>query len=218
MLARGRGAAERRWYGPRVAHRTVARAARHEETIKGSRFLALAREIEDPDDGAAWRDRIRETYPDASHHCSAWRVGERYGADDDGEPGGTAGRPMLEVLLKRDLDHVAVICVRWFGGTKLGAGGLIRAYGGTTAKALDAAGAREVPDLARLRLHVGFEHHSTLHRLLDDWPDVTKGEPVFAPDGVSVPVTVRASDVERLQARLADATSGSARTETVDEA
>jgi uncharacterized YigZ family protein len=191
-----------------VAHTTVGRDAEHAETVKGSRFLAWVRSA--PDEAAARRtvEEARATYPDASHHCSAWRIGERLAADDDGEPGGTAGRPMLEVLLKRDLDHVVVVCVRWFGGTKLGAGGLVRAYGGTAAKALDGAGTRFVPDTRRGRVVVPYPRLDVVHRLLDGWPRLAKGDADFAAGGAVLPVELLADDAEALATRLADVSAG----------
>lgn len=191
-----------------MAYTTVARSAEHRETIRASRFLALARPV--ADEAAARRvvDEARTALPDAHHHCSAWRIGQRLAADDDGEPGGTAGRPMLEVLLKRDLDHVVVVCVRWFGGTKLGAGGLVRAYGGSVAKALDAAGTRFVPDTLRGRVHVPYPRLDVVHRLLDGWPQLRKGDADFGPDGAVVPIELLADDVDALRARLADVSAG----------
>ena len=191
-----------------MAYTTVGRDAEHTETVKGSRFLAWARTT--PDVAAARRtlELARATFPGASHHASASRIGDRLEADDDGEPGGTAGRPMLEVLLKRDLDHVVVVCVRWFGGTKLGAGGLVRAYGGTAAKALDAAGTRFVPDTRRGRVLVPYPRLDVVHRLLDGWPRLTKGEADFADDGATLPVELLADDVETLRTRLADVSAG----------
>jgi uncharacterized YigZ family protein len=191
-----------------VAYTTVGRNAEHAETVKGSRFLAWARRVDDEEAARGTVEEARARFPDASHHCSAWRIGARLAADDDGEPGGTAGRPMLEVLLKRDLDHVAVVCVRWFGGTKLGAGGLVRAYGGTAAKALDAAGTRFVPDLRRGRVIVPYPRLDVVHRLLDGWPRLAKGDADFAADGAALPVELLADDVDALRTRLADVSAG----------
>lgn len=151
---------------------------------------------------------MRAAHPDAHHHCSAWRVNGVLAADDDGEPGGTAGRPMLEVLLKRDLDRVAVVCVRWFGGTKLGAGGLIRAYGGTAAKALDAAGERFVPDRVRARALLPYARLDVVHRQLDAWPHVMKSDAIFTASGVELPFVALASDIDALTTHLADVSAG----------
>lgn len=110
------------------------------EPIKGSRFIGTAAPIASETEAKSMLAEVTAEWPDASHHCWAWRLArpmiERAG--DDGEPSGSAGRPMLAALVGRDLVDTAVIVTRWFGGTKLGVGGLVRAYGGTAAATLDA--------------------------------------------------------------------------------
>lgn len=115
-----------------------------ETEVKHSRFLAAVRRVDTADAALAFVDEQRRLYPDARHHCWAFVVGDDPSAraersSDDGEPGGTAGIPMLQVLHHRDLVNVAVVITRWFGGIKLGAGGLVRAYSGAVATALDEA-------------------------------------------------------------------------------
>ncbi|AYA25385.1 uncharacterized protein, YigZ family [Rhodococcus rhodochrous J3] len=115
-----------------------------ETEVKHSRFLAAVRRVDTADAALAFVDEQRRLYPDARHHCWAFVVGDDPSAraersSDDGEPGGTAGIPMLQVLHHRDLVNVAVVVTRWFGGIKLGAGGLVRAYSGAVATALDEA-------------------------------------------------------------------------------
>ena len=110
--------------------------------IKRSRFLAVVRRVGDEDAARALVADLRRQHHDARHHCSAFILGptpsiER--SNDDGEPAGTAGGPMLDVLRGRELSDVAAVVVRWFGGTLLGAGGLVRAYGDAVAAALDGA-------------------------------------------------------------------------------
>ena len=106
----------------------------------GSRFLAWVFPASSEEVFLARLESLREEHPKARHHCWAWRIGEAYRFHDDGEPGGTAGRPMLQVLEGSGLDDLAAICVRYFGGVKLGTGGLARAYSGATARALAEAG------------------------------------------------------------------------------
>ncbi|WP_277371084.1 IMPACT family protein [Rhodococcus rhodochrous] len=115
-----------------------------ETEVKHSRFLAAVRRVDTADAALAFVDEQRRLYPDARHHCWAFVVGDDPSAraersSDDGEPGGTAGIPMLQVLHHRDLANVAMVVTRWFGGIKLGAGGLVRAYSGAVATALDEA-------------------------------------------------------------------------------
>ena len=197
---------------------TVGDRAHVARTVRGSRFLAYVAPVSDADAARALAAEARTRHPDASHHCSAWRVGAEMAADDDGEPGGTAGRPMLEVLLKRDLDRVSAVCVRWFGGTKLGAGGLARAYGGTVAQALDLAGTTVVHETVTATVFVPYPRIDVAHRLLDGWPELRKGEPAYGPAGVRIPVTVRADRAEALVHAIADATAGDARMTLDDEA
>jgi len=199
-----------------VPFTTVADRAHVARTVRGSRFLAVVAPASDVTAARALVAEARVLHPDASHHCSAWRVGDEMAADDDGEPGGTAGRPMLEVLLKRDLDRVGTVCVRWFGGTKLGAGGLVRAYGGTVAQALDLAGTTVVHETVTAHAFVPYPRVDVVHRLLDGWPELRKGEPAYGSTGVRIPVTVRADRAEALVEAVADATAGDAEV-TVDE-
>ena len=110
--------------------------------IRRSRFLGVVRRVGDEDAARALVADLRKQHHDARHHCSAFILGptpsiER--SNDDGEPAGTAGGPMLDVLRGRELSDVAAVVVRWFGGTLLGAGGLVRAYGDAVAAALDGA-------------------------------------------------------------------------------
>jgi len=107
---------------------------RFEETIKKSRFEALATPVDTPEQAL---DVIAaHAVATATHNCWAWRIGQHYRFHDDGEPAGTAGRPILQAIDGQDCDRVVVLVVRWFGGVKLGAGGLARAYGGAAAQCL----------------------------------------------------------------------------------
>lgn len=123
---------------------------------RGSRFLAWVFHAPDID---AFETRLAELYeehPKARHHCWAWRIGSAYRFHDDGEPGGTAGRPMLQVLEGSELQGVAAICVRYFGGVKLGTGGLARAYSGATAIALQEAGSRTLEARSTMKMELPF--------------------------------------------------------------
>lgn len=121
--------------------RTVAAPVRVElARIKGSRFVGDLAPVADEAAARAFVARVRGREPAASHHCWAWRGGDgTWRCDDDGEPAGTAGAPLLRHLDGAGLVDVVVIATRWFGGTKLGAGGLVRAYGDTASAAIAAA-------------------------------------------------------------------------------
>lgn len=119
----------------------LADTVRVEQTIDRSRFLATLCPTATVDEARAFIDRLRAEFPAATHNCWAYLVGPpagtaQVGLSDDGEPHGTAGRPMLDVLLHCSLGDVTAVVTRWFGGTKLGKGGLVRAYGGTVTMAL----------------------------------------------------------------------------------
>lgn len=127
---------------------TIARDAETEIEVKRSRFLCTLVRVEDEDAARAVVDRLRREHWDARHHCSAFRIrqsilgpsGQLERSSDDGEPAGTAGAPMLEVLRGREISDVVAVVTRWFGGTLLGAGGLVRAYGDAVRAGLDRAG------------------------------------------------------------------------------
>ncbi|MGB3289073.1 MAG: YigZ family protein [Burkholderiaceae bacterium] len=123
---------------------TLTGLASHQEEIKKSRFTALAFPVRDP--GQAMQFFARHAAPDATHNCWAYRIGGEYRFNDDGEPGGTAGRPILQAIEGQQCDQVAVLVLRWFGGIKLGSGGLVRAYGGVAAQCLRLADKVELVD------------------------------------------------------------------------
>ncbi|TCN52659.1 putative YigZ family protein [Rhodococcus sp. SMB37] len=131
-----------------------------ETEVKNSRFLAAIRRVHSTGDATAFVDEQRRLYPDARHHCWAFIVGDDQArraerSSDDGEPGGTAGVPMLQVLHHRDLVNIVVVVTRWFGGIKLGAGGLVRAYSGAVSTALDTASLVERQKREKFTLGVG---------------------------------------------------------------
>lgn len=198
-----------------MAHATAATAATHEEIIEGSRFLAYVWPASGPEHAAELLERVRAEHPDATHHCWAYKFGEVQRFSDDGEPGGTAGRPMLEVILKRELDMVATVVVRYYGGKKLGAGGLVRAYSGAVSKALDRAGVREVVDMVTLTLGADFALVDvvlrTVDELLSQHPDSCKGATDFGAAGLELELTLPESQLEGAMERLTEVTNGAVR-------
>ncbi|HLR42071.1 MAG TPA: YigZ family protein [Pseudogracilibacillus sp.] len=122
---------------------TVKQAGVHEIIIQKSRFIGYVERVNSETEAQAFVQRIKKKHHDATHNCSAYIIGDHdeiQKANDDGEPSGTAGIPMLEVLKKQNLKNTAVVVTRYFGGIKLGAGGLIRAYGSTTSETIKAIG------------------------------------------------------------------------------
>ncbi|GMU44904.1 MAG: YigZ family protein [Xanthomonadales bacterium] len=145
---------------------TLAAPASFEQQIQKSRFLARAWPVADADSAMAHvADCARE---DASHHCWAWRIGQHYRFHDAAEPAGTAGRPILQAIDGQALDQVVAVVSRWFGGIKLGAGGLVRAYGGTAAECLRLAARRALIDYEEFLVGVPFASESALRQLLGE--------------------------------------------------
>ncbi|WP_144635546.1 IMPACT family protein [Bordetella genomosp. 13] len=133
---------------------TLAALCTHEEDIKKSRFLAYAGPVSTV--GEAMALYARHGDPTATHNCWAYRIGNEYRSNDDGEPGGTAGRPILQAIDGQGLDRVAVLVVRWFGGIKLGAGGLARAYGGCASNCLRLGARVELIETVAARCRCDF--------------------------------------------------------------
>jgi uncharacterized YigZ family protein len=127
----------------RTRYITVKDYGEHEISIQKSRFIAQIKRAETENEAQEFIQMIKKKHWNATHNCSAYLIGEHdqiQKANDDGEPSGTAGVPILEVLKKRNLKDTVVVITRYFGGIKLGAGGLIRAYGKSTTEGLDAIG------------------------------------------------------------------------------
>lgn len=145
--------------------RTIRGAVESELVINRSRFIcALLRAADEPTARGFIADR-RTSHWNASHNCTAYRLGEQgeiQRSNDDGEPAGTAGAPMLEVLRQRGLTEVVAVVTRYFGGTKLGAGGLIRAYGKAVTQALDAVGTVSLQRMAVVTVAVDYRHGGSL--------------------------------------------------------
>ncbi|MEN1940913.1 YigZ family protein [Luteimonas sp. MJ246] len=187
---------------------TLAAAAAHELVVKHSRFLANAAPVDGVDAAAAFI--AAASVPDATHNCWAWRLGDAYRSSDDGEPAGTAGRPILAAIDGQGLDGVVVVVTRWYGGIKLGAGGLVRAYGGTAAECLRTAERREVVEMAEVDVTCPFADLAAVHAALPAFEAEKLGED-FAVDGVHFRLRLASARVAELAAHLRDATRDRAR-------
>lgn len=186
---------------------TLAAPMQHEQVIKRSRFLAQVAPIASEADTLAFYERVAE--PGATHNCWAWRLGGRSRCNDDGEPSGTAGRPILALLEARDIDAVMVVVTRWYGGIKLGVGGLVRAYGGTAGICLDKAELVERVRHSRYRLLVEFALAGRAHQLLDQH-QAEKLTERYDANGLYIEFRVADTNSTALHQALADASSGRA--------
>ena len=180
-----------------------------ERDIKKSRFLARATPIASIEEAEAFIASIAAAEPDATHHCWAWQFGPHCRCHDAGEPSGTAGRPILQVVVAQKLDRVAIVVSRWFGGIKLGAGGLVRAYAGTAAECLREAPKEELIARIRLGFHCPFSLLGIIQARLPEWGGEAN-PPVFDETGAEFVVLLPTDLEHSLRAKLADLTSGQA--------
>ena len=146
---------------------TLASPAHSELVIKKSRFIGCVQPMADRASAQAAVDALWKQHPGAAHICWALLAGGQSAAVDDGEPGGTAGRPMLDVLRHQDLEGVLATVVRYFGGVKLGAGGLVRAYTDAVAQALLTVPKVVLQRMKTLQCHVPYALEGLLRREID---------------------------------------------------
>lgn len=192
---------------------TIATAVDHELVIKKSRFIAHVAPVASSEGADAVVAQMKRRAWDARHHCSAQitgELGDRARSSDDGEPSGTAGVPMLEVLRRRGLTDVVAVVTRYFGGVKLGAGGLVRAYSSAVSEALDLATILDRRLLAGVTVAVDHADAGRFDNLLREWVrghDAVLGEPVYAASA-EFDVWVPSSEVSALSAEIAEASGG----------
>ena len=178
-----------------------------EQEIRKSRFLARAAPVKTSDDAENFIRTIAQSAPEATHHGWAWQVGPRCRCHDDGEPSGTAGRPILQVITAQQLDFVAVVVTRWFGGIKLGAGGLIRAYSGAAAECLREAPKEPIIERVTLTFHTPFSLLSLVQARLQSFTEDAP-ETSFDAQGAQMTLTLPEAQREALSDHLADLSSG----------
>jgi len=190
---------------------TVAREGVHESEIKRSRFLCTLAPAATEEAAQDVIARVRKDHPTATHNCFAYVIGpdgRLHKASDDGEPGGTAGTPMLQVLLRREIREVVAVVTRYYGGVQLGAGGLVRAYGGAVSAALDALGVIERRRLALVAVAVDHQRAGKLENDLRTAGRAVRG--VSYGSDVTIDLGIPEEELPQFRAWLADATAGSA--------
>lgn len=192
---------------------TLAAAAAFTLEVKKSRFLAQAASIETSEAALSWLGTIAN--PDATHNCWAYRIGSSYRSSDDGEPGGSAGRPILAAIESQGLDQVMVVVTRWYGGINLGAGGLARAYGGSAAECLRTAPRRPLIDLIEVELGGDFALSGSLHGLIEQFQAQKLAE-TFDEHGLRLRLRLPATSYEVLAGRLRDLSRGAAELKIIE--
>jgi uncharacterized YigZ family protein len=186
----------------------LSQEALYEEEIKKSRFIVKAAGVLSSEAAMAFLEKVREAK--ATHNCWAYRIGQKYRFSDDGEPGGTAGRPILNAIEKQDIDGVMVVVVRYFGGIKLGAGGLARAYGGCAARCLQQAKLKRIVPQAQVHLQVGFDHIGALYAIIDQFGAAKLAE-TYTDSGLDIRLQMDRAKRQALVTALTDASGGSIR-------
>ncbi|WP_026619645.1 putative YigZ family protein [Ensifer sp. WSM1721] len=177
------------------------------QEVKKSRFTAVAAPIEDERSAKAFF--AAHSDPSANHNCWAWCIGQNYRFSDDGEPSGTAGKPILAAIDGQSLDRIAVVVSRWFGGILLGSGGLVRAYGGTAALCLKAAEKVELVEMLRATIACDFADLALIKARLTARGVMIAGES-FTDIGAVLTIDLRKDVADETLVLVADLSRGKA--------
>lgn len=211
MLSRQASGKERRRMasGQNTDYRVVLQGGMGEITEKKSRFIATIQGVKTEQEAAAFIEKMKKKYWDARHNCSAFVIGSRgelTRCSDDGEPAGTAGRPMLEVLLAEELCNVAVVVTRYFGGTLLGTGGLVRAYTQAVKAGLDNCITGVIKSGMEVCLRTDYNDVGKVLYILGQ-QGVEPSESCYEQD-VQLTIQIAAEHAPDLQRELVEATCG----------
>jgi len=196
----------------------VYKGGQGEITEKKSRFIATVRPVESEDEAVSFINEMKKKYWDARHNCSAFVIGKRQEltrCSDDGEPAGTAGRPMLDVLLKENIHNAAVVVTRYFGGVLLGTGGLVRAYQQATKAGLSASEIIEKKDGAVLFIRTDYTGIGRLQYLFAQ-EKITVMDTAYEAD-VLVKAVIPENDKKSIEKTIIEQTNGTAKLEWSDE-
>lgn len=192
---------------------TLTGPASLEIEIKRSRFIAHAARVDSLAETLDFYESVIDT--SATHNCWAWKLDHQYRFNDDGEPASTAGKPILSAIEGKGLDHTMVVVTRHYGGTKLGVGGLVRAYSGSAAKCIDQAGIVEIKPRIECLIKAGFSWTGQVYAALEAC-EALKLKEAFEDDGVKIYAEIDKAKYERLKSVLRDMTRGEATVRTSD--
>lgn len=186
---------------------------RLEEKLKGSKFIATAQPVDSEEQAAAFIGEIKEEFRDATHNCFAWKIGlgrkQRFRYNDNGEPAGTAGQPILKAINSAGVSNVCVVVSRYFGGTKLGTGGLMRAYGRMAYELLRSCVAEKKYISSTLTFTVDFDFVSVVHGIINSFSSELKD--ARYDEKATFEVEVRESRLTSFKDKLTEATNGQVR-------
>lgn len=195
----------------------LMKGAEAELVEKKSRFIATVRPVASEEEAAAFIEEMKKKYYDARHNCSAFVIGSKAQitrSSDDGEPGGTAGRPMLEVLLGSEIRNIAAVVTRYFGGTLLGTGGLVRAYSGVLKEALAKCETARQHFGVRMKIRTDYNAVGRIQHLLAG-SNINIEDSVYAAD-VEMTVIAPIEEYDRLCKEIVEATSARAEIEEIE--
>jgi len=189
-----------------MSYQTLKRAVTTRLEIKKSEFIAYAYPVTSREQAMFHVEQLREQYPDARHFCWAYIIGDpdnttSAGFDDDGEPSGTAGRPILNVLQHKSIGNVIIVIVRYFGGIKLGAGGLTRAYSGSAQAAVDEMILNPYVPMTQIQILAEFATEAQCRYMIESLGGHI--DDVAYSKQVTLTATLAEADIENLKARLA---------------
>ncbi len=194
-----------------MGYTVAAREARFEQEIKRSRFIGVATRVSSSGDAAEALVTLKNEFPDATHHCWAYVLGNpktssEMRMNDDGEPSGTAGKPILNVVQHKNVGDILLVVVRYFGGTKLGAGGLVRAYSSTASGVMERLEVVTYRPLKEARLRLEYAEEQPVRRLLQEL-EVTVSSSTYG-EHVELSIRFPEDGSQALEAALAERTSG----------
>lgn len=186
---------------------SIQEEVRYEEKIKGSKFIASAFPIDNSEEAEKIIKNMQKEFYDATHNCFAYKLGPKgleYKVNDDGEPSGTAGNPILFAINKFKLSDILVVVTRFYGGTKLGKGGLARAYGGVTEEVIKTCVRRQIDITVPIQVFTTYDDISIIKKLVDDFA-VTYDETYT--DTVEIIANIPRSKAKEFQQQITDKTA-----------
>jgi uncharacterized YigZ family protein len=184
---------------------TIKETSRFELEIKKSRFISICSRVDSVEDANNFFNE--NSVSEATHNCWAYKIDSVYRFNDDNEPGGTAGRPILSAIEGQELDHTAVLVIRFFGGIKLGAGGLVRAYSQAAAGSLKTAFKEEIFKQASICFEVPFNMTGLVYNMIDTF-SCLKDDEQYGNTGLLFSLRLNENSVEDFKTELVNATSG----------
>lgn len=194
-----------------IQYKTVVKEAQAEQIIEKSRFIAYVKQVESKEEADDFIASIRAEHKAATHNVPAFVIGDQFQlqwASDDGEPQGTSGAPMVQMLVKEGITNVAIVVTRYFGGIKLGTGGLVRAYTSSAKLGLEAAGVCQVKEMAVMQFRIDYSYLSKMQNLAQGGKFSIE-DIVYAAD-VTLKVVTELEDAEEIKGLFTNVTAGTA--------